>query len=399
MKTIRKTALAASALAAVLTATPASAATIVLNGIDSISNLGAKHGFEIAAKYWADQLTNNATIVFNVDFAALPPNVLGSTGSYKTNFAVSDAYAALAANANSALDAQAVSSLAAQLAFGGGDTVSAYVSSVVDGSKHFDHNGSFNNAVLYSNTSVMKALNVIDYDGPDANISFSSEFAFDFDPTDGITAGTSDFIGVAVHEMGHALGFTSGVDFYDYYGCPNGPGCGVAIDSDFDNDSYMTVLDLFRYSSPERLDWSTNTESYFSYDNGFSEFNGNSKFSSGSYNGDGWQASHWQAPRADSDPSLFSCLKAKIGIMNPYLCSGQGAVVTAADLAAMDAMGWNTKVDVLANSGYTFSTAQIYSQFIGQVPEPAVWMQLILGFGVIGGAYRAARRKATFAAA
>ena len=85
--------------------------------------------------------------------------------------------------------------------------------------------------------------------------------------------------------------------------------------------------------------------------------------------------------------------------MNPYLCSGQGAIVTAADLAAMDAMGWNTKNDALTNAGYTFTTSQIYGQFIGQVPEPAVWMQLILGFGVIGGAYRSARRRKTTLAA
>ena len=404
MKTIRTTALAASALAAVLTAAPASASTIILNGVDSITNQGAKRGFQIAAAYWANQLTNDTTIVFNVNFDSLPPNVLGSTGSSGANARVTDVYAGLVNNANSALDIQAVSALGTQLAAGGGYALNALVTSVEDGSTYSDTNRSYNNQILYANTSVMKALGVAitdpNYDGTDADITFSSDFTFDFDPTDGITAGTSDFIGVAVHEMGHALGFVSGVDYYDLIECPNGPYCGALDDSDMESDSWLSVLDMFRYGSEGQLDWTVNSPSYFSFDNGATQFNGNSKFSSGDYNGDGWQASHWQAPRDPNDPDFFSCSQPKIGIMNPYLCGGQGGIVTASDLAAMDAMGWNTRIDVLNNTGYTYSTSQIYSQFIGQVPEPAVWMQLILGFGVIGGAYRSARRrKATAAAA
>ena len=400
MKTIRTTALAASALAAIITATPASAATIVLNGIDAITNQGAKKGFQVAAAYWANQLTNDATIVFNVNFDSLPPNVLGSTGSNAVNARVTDVYAGMIANANSALDLQAVASVGAQLGLGGGYALNALTTSVEDGSTYFDNDRSYNNQILYANTSVLKALNIYQSDEADADITFSSDFTFDFDPTDGVTAGTSDFIGVAVHEMGHALGFVSGVDYYDLIECPNGPYCGVYGDDVMNGDSWLSVLDMFRYGSEGQLDWTVNSPSYFSFDNGATQLNGNTKFSSGDYNGDGWQASHWQAPRDPTDPSFFSCSQPKIGIMNPYLCGGQMAQVTDADLAAMDAIGWNTRTDVLTNTGYTFTSNQIYNQFIGSVPEPSVWMQLILGLGVIGGAYRSARRrKATLAAA
>ncbi len=40
-------------------------------------------------------------------------------------------------------------------------------------------------------------------------IGFNSSFNFDFDPSDGITTGQTDFEAVATHEIGHALGFTS----------------------------------------------------------------------------------------------------------------------------------------------------------------------------------------------
>lgn len=40
----------------------------------------------------------------------------------------------------------------------------------------------------------------------DGYAGFSSTFPFDYDPSDGITSGTYDFVGVALHELTHALG-------------------------------------------------------------------------------------------------------------------------------------------------------------------------------------------------
>ena len=45
--------------------------------------------------------------------------------------------------------------------------------------------------------------------GPAPRIGFNSAFGFDFDPSNGITSGQTDFDAVAVHEMGHLLGFNS----------------------------------------------------------------------------------------------------------------------------------------------------------------------------------------------
>ena len=213
----------------------------------------------------------------------------------------------------------------------------------------------------------------------DATITFSSDFAFDFNPEGGINAGYSDFIGVAIHEMGHALGFLSGADDFDY-----------SVGDGFPTDEYWWGygLDMFRYSSPGVLDWTFGTDSSFSIDGGLTQFNGNSEFSTGSNFGDGWQASHWKAPQLPNGD--FSCLMPKIGIMNPYLCGGQKAIVTGADIALLDAIGWNTNVDVIGNPGYAIDTAAIHAAFI---PEPAEWALMIGGFGLVGGALR--RRKAS----
>ena len=51
------------------------------------------------------------------------------------------------------------------------------------------------------------------FGGIAASMTLNSTFNFDFDPSNGITGGTTDFQSVAIHEVGHAMGFTSGVDF------------------------------------------------------------------------------------------------------------------------------------------------------------------------------------------
>ncbi|MBK7264236.1 MAG: hypothetical protein IPI03_21390 [Rubrivivax sp.] len=46
----------------------------------------------------------------------------------------------------------------------------------------------------------------------DAFVQFNSNYAFDHDRSNGIGSGQFDFVGIAAHEIGHALGFVSGVD-------------------------------------------------------------------------------------------------------------------------------------------------------------------------------------------
>jgi hypothetical protein len=70
--------------------------------------------------------------------------------------------------------------------------------------------------------------------------------------------------------------------------------------------------------------------------------------------------------------------------------AGQIMEVTALDLAAYDAMGWDLSFDVLDNPDYKRTTAAIYAS---AVPEPATWLQMLLGFGLLAAVTR--RRQST----
>ena len=363
---------------------PAQALTINLIDTGGVTGSPAAQGFAIAAKYWESVLTNDAVLNVNVGFAPLGPNILGSTGSTLFTYVdVSTYQFLLGATASSALDTIAVSNLQT-LSPTGSLTVTvpeyfnpAFQSGVAtSGSRIAPDGKEISNTIALSSANV-KALVGGFTDVIDADITFSSTFAFDFNPYNGITDGTYDFIGVAVHEMGHALGFLSGAQDFDY---------STGINFPVDDYWWGYGADLFRYTAPGKLDWTFNTDSYFSIDGGVTALY-DGYYSTGAVNGDGWQASHWKEP-------TVPCTNFR-GIMNPYICNGIGDAVTALDLAQLDAIGWNTAVDVLATPDYYGSTSQMYVDFAAQVPEPATWAMMIGGFGLVGSALRRRRSLAT----
>jgi len=376
---------------AVTAAEPSSAkTTIKLNDIGGVKGSKAELGFKIAASYWESVLTNDVSLTFNVGFAPLGENILGGTRSALAQYVpISAYYGALAATGTTALDAVALAHLAPLSAKGSVTAiVPAYANPITkDGiaanGVRIAPNGTNLSSTIAISSANLKALGGMGA-AVDAQIQFSSTYAFDFNPTDGIQKGTVDFIGVAIHEMGHALGFLSGADDFDY-----SVGSGFKTDGDW----WAYAADMFRYTGEDSLNWAFNQPAYFSIDGGATPFQGNAYFSTGENNGDTWQASHW---KANNTCSGF------VGVMNPYTCGGLMDQVTAADLALFDAIGWNTNVDVLANGGYKASTADVYKAWIAggnAVPEPESWTMLILGFGAIGGVmrYRTRNRKVSFA--
>ncbi len=413
----------AVALAAAWCMVPAQAANIILwdttNSFATQPNgAAALLAFQKAANYWNQTLTNNVTINIEIGFAALGSGILGSTGSESQIVKVKDVYAGLAATGNSALDAIAVNNLTALNAQGGlAMRVNGYQTGTTGisttASTYLDNNNSVNNIYLDVNQSVVKALGLtgkVDPSTPqqkfDAHITFSSAFQFDFNPTNGIGTGQYDFVSVATHELGHALGFVSGTDFYDIVGGPNGPlrtnfNNGVYGSANQDDFAIGSTLDLFRYGNGNaggkaQLQWAAARDAFFSID-GVTPFNaGNpaqaelAAFSTGRYNGDGQQASHWKDNQAfvnAANPSCFISAR-PIGIMDPTMTSCDLGVVTDNDLAAFDAMGWNLSVDALNNPGYTANTAQIFAlngvATVITVPEPETYALMLAGLAAVG---------------
>jgi hypothetical protein len=291
-----------------------------------------RNGFLSAAALWSDRFSDSITINIAIDYVPLALGVLGQAGSATDAYLYSSFRSNLVGDASTANDTQATSNLPAG--------PFSMRTNNRDLSVYFDNDGTSNNNYLELTNANAKAIGLMPANsaGTDASISFSSNFSFDFDRSDGILFSAYDFIGVAAHEIGHALGFISGVDSVDFV---SGAGPGAALDlngaelglGDLQDYAVVTSLDLFRYSAdslafgPGVLDNAVGGSPYLSTDGGLTNVG---DFSTGRFNGDGGQASHWLEG-------------GNFGIMNPTLSNGQLVTFSQFDLLAFDAIGWDLK--------------------------------------------------------
>lgn len=308
------------------------------NGSLTAEQLGA---LQQAGAFWSSKLNDPVTVVINVSFASLGSNVLGNTLTSEVAVPYSTLRANLISDKKTALDTTAVGSLAA------GSGIS-FLATQGDKSSLLDNNGSTNNNSFYLTTANARAIgiNVGGGGNPDATMQFSSDFAFAYSRVGGIPSNKVDFIAVAEHEIGHALGFVSGVDFVD--GCLDTPlSCGLSgANNEFDGHTVFTSLDLFRYSASGTRDLRVGGSPYFSVDGGATSLQ---SFSTGENHGNGWQASHF----GPGTPTL----------MKPALSFGQIQDGSALDIAAFDAIGWDA---------------------VAAVPEPATWALWLGGLAAVG---------------
>jgi ELWxxDGT repeat protein len=318
--------------------------------------------FIAAGQMWSDLLVDDVTVKLTVGTSAgLASGALAAASSSYLTYGYRDVRDALVSDARSALDQTAVRHLGAANRFGmlinytlenpgGYGSATPYV----------DDNNSLNNSVINMTAANARALGlsvasvgVVSgcFGQCDAFIQFNSNFAWDHERNDGIASNTYDFIGAAAHEIGHALGFVSGVDTLVPYSGPTN----IYSENFF---PVVSTLDLFRYSDLSAasgvIDWTADKrDKYFSVDGGATK---GPLFSTGQRpsRGDGAQASHWK------DDSFTGAM---LGIMDPVFVTGGLVSISGNDLAAMDAIGWN---------------------LAAPVPEPGAWAMALVGGGVVG---------------
>ena len=290
----------------------------------------SQDGFQAAADRWSAEFKDDITVNIDIDFTALGFGILGSTGSYTQTGTYAAFRTALDADKTSPDDTQATGSLPSGTSF---DMLLNRTDNSPNGSgsatPFVDSDGDANNSTIWMTRANAKAIGLRDAADAaiDADIKFSTWFTWDFDPSDGIDAGAYDFVGVAAHEIGHALGFISGVDILDYYSQP-------AQGGPYDDDEFTFVapLDMFRFSAdsvdedPNITDWTADTRAkYFSIDGGTTNLAG---FSTGVYYGDGRQNSHWK------DDLGF-------GLLDPTAANGELLMISDTDLQGLDVLGYD----------------------------------------------------------
>jgi hypothetical protein len=144
----------------------------------------------------------------------------------------------------------------------------------------------------------------------DGSVGFARNVTYDYSATGPVPANEYDFIGIAEHELTHALGRISNLG---YSGA----------------DGQMTVLDLYQYASPGVLQTVSGQPAYFSIDDGVTNL-GNFDTTS--------DEADWAS---GNPPDSFNAYSAP-GVVNP---------VTAIDISEMSVLGFGVATAALTISG------------------------------------------------
>lgn len=270
----------------------------VVYNVDGSVPAEAVTALEQVATYIESEFSDPVTVTVNVNFGNLNPNVIGATGSNYLEFTWPVARDGLMAGKDPT------------------DTIQDFIPGGSTIPVRYVAGGSTTNEDRIFVTRANSKATLGAAGGTDASMTYNVNFSFDFDPSNGIGAGLTDFQSVAAHETGHAMGFTSGVDF---------------------RIGDIEMLDVFRF---QRTANNPSTEAEFTTFARLADFDNpnddhNSDLISVEYrmsDGDPFQASHFR----EQSPT--------IGVMDPAIAAGQTFApdfFKTSDDAMFDAIGWD----------------------------------------------------------
>ena len=282
--------------------------TIILRATTQLNNnAAAKAAFVKAAQTWENAIKSPVTIYLDVDFGptnfgqAWDPGTIGATSTPTSTYLYQSVRTNLIAGASNGAETPLYNSLP---------------SSALPTNK-----GAASSLVV--SHSIARAVGLIvptaDPGDAAARIGFNSNFAYDFDPSNGIGANQTDFEAVATHEIGHALGFISRAGRTE----PANPAM-------WDVFRFRTGTTLGTFGSAQRIMTADGLQFYFSgpAERGLSTGGADGQ----APGGDGQQSSHW---RDDQISGVY------IGIMDPTISAGIRRQITSNDTIALNAFGYN----------------------------------------------------------
>jgi hypothetical protein len=198
-------------------------------------------------------------------------------------------------------------------------------------------------------SSEAKALGLISatQSTADGSIGFAgSASGYDFNSSDGVSAGTYDFKVVAAHELAEVLGRIGGLSST--------------------TPSWRTPFDLYRFKSPGVLDFGYNDAAYFSINGGVTNLKAFNNSTSG------------------GDRSDWQTLSNVFDVSNAFVAKGRAYTLSAVDVTSLDVLGWGGSNVGNYGVGSPNSTAfSLVSQPAG-VPEPGQWALMFAGLGLLG---------------
>lgn len=335
--------------------------------------------FEMAGELWSEYLNDNITVNIHVEMSnTMPDNVIGGAlPAIVKDVWYADFRDAYEVDATSWGDGTAITGLPLTYEYGQKKfeaRVDLGSNSYIEDSNDLDMTRA--NAKALGLSSINPHSTELDGYIMMSDLS-SSSVSWSYDPYR-TASNQLDYFSVAVHEVGHILGFISGVDKSEglyfnnqnqesRYFANNSITLNQYLDSTIDRASPM---DLFRYSSEsQEIDPNSNTiDMSFGSDAFFARSgqNRNWNFARGknkNFQGDAYQASHWQNKTNENSVS---------GIMDPVLRTGTRRTITNRDLIVMDTIGYDLtskSFDLLwqGNDNNGWLTANKSDELVGHV--------------------------------